>query len=205
MRSSARSPSPPREGEVPLFLERVGDDHPKACTGRRLLDRGLARPAFRASHGVRGLVLDPHAERPLSLADRPAGLRGGLLAVDCSWNRLGATGRFPGEAGEARRSRTARRLPWLLAANPQHFGRLAELNTAEALAAGLYLLGEEARARALLDGFPGGRSFFALNATSLAAYRAAPDADGILAAELRLAGSPTAPRSRAPRSPDAPR
>ncbi len=185
MRSSAPTRNP-RPSGIPLYLVRVGDDHPKACTGRRLLARGLAvAPPSGRDRRALPILLDPHAGLPLAPCDRDRALAGGLLAVDCSWNGLYARGRFP--AGSVPRA-VGRRLPWLLAANPQHFGRLSELNTVEALGAALYLLEEPERATELLRGFPGGGSWVALNERYLDAYRAAGDAEGIRAAEHRLFG-----------------
>lgn len=186
MRSSASTRSPPPEAGIPLLVDRVGDDHLKACTGHRLLERGLASPPQRGrSRRSAPVLLDPHAELPLSRADSEAALRGGLLAIDCSWNGLARRGAFPSSAG---RRGIPRRLPFLLAANPQHFGRLAELNTAEALAAGLFVLGEESRAQELIAGFPGGRNWYPVNRRFLDAYRAATSSEGIRAAERLLFG-----------------
>ncbi len=163
----------------------MGDDHPKACTGRRLLHRGLVDRARRESDGrARPLLLDPYATTPLSRADLPIVVTGGLLVVDCSWNRLSdrRSLRPPGPiAGR-------RRLPYLLAANPQHFGRLGELNTVEAFGAALDLLGRGDEARRLLDGFHGGPAFFALNAERLDRYRTATAPDEVRAAERELWG-----------------
>ncbi|EQD39056.1 protein containing DUF367, partial [mine drainage metagenome] len=158
---------------IPLFLEVTGDDHPRACTGRRLLRRGLARSVERAGvvHPT-PVVLDPYGHDPLSPADRAAAERGGVLAVDCSWNRVAARGGLPGgRDGPGRR----RRLPILVAANPQHYGRLAELNTVEALSAALYVLGHRAQAAALLEGFRGGGNFLEVNRSRLEAYAASAD------------------------------
>ena len=160
----------------------VGDDHPRACTGRRLLRLGLAgelreRPSARE----RPVVLDPYAERPLTLQDRAAAEADGIVVVDCSWNRLsGGQGpaRFP--AG------LARRLPMLVATNPQHFGRLGELNTAEALAAALFVLGRPEQARALLRGFAGGETFFEVNRERLRRYASGGTPAEVVAAERAL-------------------
>ncbi len=108
--------------------------------------------------------------------------------VDCSWNRLRERGRFPGSGPRAAMGPPRRRLPYLVATNPQHYGRLAQLNTVEALSAGLYLLGHEAEAHQLTEGFRGGAQFLAVNGARLAAYRAGQDADGVRAAERRLFG-----------------
>ncbi len=74
----------------------------------------------------------------------------------------------------------------LVAANPQHFGRWTELNTAEALAAALAILGREAEARRLLDGFAGGASFLDLNRERLARYAGAGPPEAVAQAEREL-------------------
>jgi pre-rRNA-processing protein TSR3 len=120
----------------------------------------------------------------LSTADRPRALTEGVLAIDCSWNRVGERGGLPvgvGGGGAAHR-----RLPYLLAANPQHFGRLSELNTAEAIAAALWLLGERERAERLLSGFAGGTAFFTINGAALARYGPCRGQEEIEAAEREL-------------------
>jgi rRNA small subunit aminocarboxypropyltransferase len=184
---STRSRSPDRE--IPLLLLFSGEDSPRACTGRRLLHAGLAREVSPGRPPRPGpVLLDPHAERPLGPGDRAAAHRGGLLIVDCSWNRLGARGGFPVAAPWLDRVEVRRRLPFVLAANPQHFGRLGELTTAEAAAAGLYLLGEPDRARALLGRFRGGLGFFELNASALARYTGSSTVDQLRAAETALYG-----------------
>lgn len=184
MRSSASTPSLSRRTEVPLLLVFTGEDDPRRCSGRKLVrmqevtEVPLARPP-----SSKVLLLDPHSEIPLSRADRPRALATGLLGVDCSWNRIGRNGRYPVEVPWLTGLRARRRLPWLVAANPQHHGRLAELNTAEAFAAALYLLGEPEKSRRLLAPFPGGSTFFDVNAAALAAYSRADSAEGILRAE----------------------
>jgi len=90
--------------------------------------------------------------------------------VDCSWNRLSERGHF--EAGSFPAD-VRRRLPFLLATNPQHFGRVGQLNSAEAFAAALAVLGHESQARELLAPFHGADAFFALNASRLQRYREA--------------------------------
>jgi pre-rRNA-processing protein TSR3 len=187
MRSSASTPSPSPKPAIPLLLLLAGEDHPKACTGRRLLHRGLVRPVRR----VTGLhpppvVLDPHAPLPLSRADRSTARRGGVLAVDCSWNRLAQRGGLPNAAND--RGRVARRLPLLIAANPHHYGRLAELNTVEALSAALYVLGQRAEAARLLNGFRGADGFLTINRERLDLYASRPTADAVRAAERTLYG-----------------
>lgn len=189
MRSSGSTRSPLGNRPVPLFIVLAGEDHPKACTGRRLLHRRLARATTVAEHlSPSPLVLDPYASDPLSAADRSRALRAGILAIDCSWNRLSERGRFPGPAvnGTPRR-----RLPLLIATNPQHYGRPAQLNTVEALAAALAVVGRPEQAARLLEGFRGSEEFLRVNAERLSEYRASPDADAVRSAERRLFGGPT--------------
>jgi pre-rRNA-processing protein TSR3 len=136
------------------------------------------------------MLLDPHADRPLSMADRPRVSVSGLLGVDCSWNRLGSRGGYPMGIAWLEGLRERRRLPWLLAGNPQHFGRLGELNTAEAFAAALMILGEPDRARAMVDRFPGGPGFLAVNREPFARYAACQSEADVRTAESLIFGPP---------------
>jgi rRNA small subunit aminocarboxypropyltransferase len=134
-------------------------------------------------------VLDPYAPTPLSAADLEAAKRGGLLVVDCSWNRLSDRGSFPGENGRSARRGVRRRLPVLIATNPQHYGRPAQLNTVEAFAAALAVLDHPDEAQGVLEGFAGGEQFLEVNRERLDRYRSASTADGIREAERALFGS----------------
>ncbi len=120
------------------------------------------------------------------MADRAGAEAGGVLGIDCSWNRLRARGGYPSELTGLRRLRVRRRLPLLIASNAQHYGRVAELNTAEALGAALWLLGEAERGREVFGVFPGGDSFATLNGALLAAYAGCGSADEVRAAEAEF-------------------
>jgi pre-rRNA-processing protein TSR3 len=108
-----------------------------------------------------------------------------VLGVDCSWNRLEQRGGYPEAAKWLGKVRVRRRLPWLVAANPQHFGRLGELNTAEAFSAALWLLGERDRALSLIEAFPGGATFLRINRARFDAYVEATTPDALQAAEAQ--------------------
>jgi pre-rRNA-processing protein TSR3 len=143
------------------------------------------------------VVLDPYAPDPLSRADLPVAERGGILVVDCSWNRLAERGGFPG----ARSIGDRRRLPFLVAANPQHYGRLAELNTVEALSAALYVLGRPEEAAGLLRGFAGGEAFLEINRERLDRFATATSAEATRRLERSLyGGDEPATRSSGPRA-----
>lgn len=183
MPSSRSTLNPFTDPLTPLFVRITGEDHPKACTGRRLLHQGqVTEWKDLDSRGQTPILLDPRALQPLTPLDRPRAEASGLLVVDCSWNRLGRRGGFdPKLKGLGRMPR--RRLPWLLAGNPQHYGRVGELNTAEAFAAALDILGDRLRAERVLETFAGGPGFLALNARLLDAYRNARSEEELRSAE----------------------
>ncbi len=185
----------PIPGEPAIWLGLIvrGDDRAKACTGRRLLDWRKVHHYTPGSDRVRRLLLDPHAPETLSRQDDAVARTGGVVVVDCSWNRLARRPAALDGDGPPTPRLLRRRLPLLLAANPQHFGRLAELNTVEAFAAALFLIGAPDRASGILDGFRGGTTFLTLNRERLEAYRAAATPAGVRAAEQRLFGGPVTP------------
>ncbi len=189
MRSSGSTRKPRRNAPLRLFVVLAGEDHPKACTGRRLLRWGrVVRVPREDASFPAPVVLDPYSPTPLSGADREAAEGGGLLVVDCSWNRLSSRGAFPGDAGRGRRHGTHRRLPVLIATNPQHYGRVAQLNTVEAFYAALYILGRTGEAQDLITGFAGGGEFLEVNRDRLDRYRDAAGPSEVTTAEKALFG-----------------
>jgi pre-rRNA-processing protein TSR3 len=76
----------------------------------------------------------------------------------------------------------------LVAANPQHYGRLAQLTTAEAFCAALYILGRADEAARVISGFAGGEEFLEINRDRLERYRGASGPSEVLAAERALFG-----------------
>jgi pre-rRNA-processing protein TSR3 len=190
MPSSASTLSRSPKGTIPLLLLLAGEDHPKACTGRQLLRLGLARPL--GPTRARGILLDPYAPEPLSLADGPAARRGGLAAIDCSWNRLSSRGEFPAAAQPVTHRAARRRLPWLFAGNAQHYGRLGQLNTAEAFAGARFVVGDSVGAADLGERVPGVASFLTLNHRLLDQYAACRTPEEIRRSEANAFGPPVA-------------
>lgn len=90
-----------------------------------------------------------------------------ILGINCSWNRLSE---IPFEA--LGRDRNQRILPYLLAANSINYGRPYKLNTAEAMAAALYIMGFKDDAFHLMSPFNYGREFFRINEHELEMYSA---------------------------------
>ncbi len=187
MRSSGSTRNPRRNTPLRLLVVLAGEDHPKACTGRRLLHWGRVVQVPREDAGFPSpVVLDPYAPTPLSGADLEAAQGGGLLVVDCSWNRLASRGAFPGDDGRDRRHGTHRRLPVLIATNPQHYGRVAQLNTVEAFCAALFVLGRTQEAEDVITGFAGGDEFLKVNRERLDRYREASGPSDITTSEREL-------------------
>jgi len=165
------------------FLEDQCD--PSKCTGRKLMRRGLAEGTSTLRALPRGaVVLDPRAAQALSPADANVARRRGLVALDCSWRHVEASY----EARGLDRLGVARALPFLLAANPVHYGQPMQLSTLEAFAAALFILGEDAQARELLGSYTWGPMFETLNAQPLRAYARAKDSTAVVALQREFVG-----------------
>jgi pre-rRNA-processing protein TSR3 len=97
----------------------------------------------------------------------------GITALDCSWKRAQ-------EIFKKRSTRElARRIPYLVAANPVRYGTPLELSTVEALSAALYIVGFEDQSLQLLDKFKWGPHFVNLNRELLESYSAAGTASKV--------------------------
>ena len=156
-----------------LHVRYEGDDDPDKCTARKLARFDLAELHRSDAATPYGVVLNPHAERALSPADREVG--GTLVALDCSWESAGeARFSLPGEH---------RALPYLVAANPVNFGRPMQLTTVEAFAAALCILGEPDHAERVLAKFTWGETFLELNEEPLRRYSECDDSGAVVAVQ----------------------
>ena len=118
-----------------LYILMAHEDDPRKCTAARMIRFGEAKQAERASRIPRGaIVLDPSSEQAISRTDQENAHRFGLLAFDCSWNRLEDFPRL--KAGLRHRA-----LPFLVPANPTNFGKAQKLSTAEAFVKALRAAG----------------------------------------------------------------
>src|SRR5207244_8458352 len=111
--------------------------------------------------------------RTMSSDDR--GVKG-ILGLDCSWRQAK-------EVCCRKLGGKHRRLPGLLPANPTHYSRLGILSSLEALAASLFILGEDSRAEGLLALYKWGPTFETLNKEPLEAYRNAKSEAEVLKLE----------------------
>jgi pre-rRNA-processing protein TSR3 len=150
---------------IPLVAYRDNTCDPRKCTVKKLERAGLIRIVKTLSRIPRNtLLLDPTAEQALSPADRTVK---SVTVLDCSWDVL--------DAGVVRSWRIRRALPFLVAANPVNFGRPCILSSVEALAAALWILGEEQQARDILAKVSWGIRFLEVNAEPLSLYVTAKD------------------------------
>ena len=155
---------------IPLVAYRDNSCDPRKCTVKKLERAGLIRVVKTLSRIPRNtLLLDPTAEQALSPADRAVK---SITVLDCSWEVL--------DTGVVRSWRIRRALPFLVAANPVNFGRPCMLSSVEALAAALWILGEEQQARGILAKVSWGIRFLEVNAEPLALYATAKDSSGVV-------------------------
>ena len=144
----------------------------RKCTGiktwhlykqNKLTDLFPVRFVVRVSQIPRfSLILNPLAEKKITFLDQSIFNRSGITVLDCSWNKAEDifSFRFP----------NSRSLPLLIAANPVNYGKQDKLSSVEALAASLYILKMEEKAKYLLSFFHWGEQFLTLNQELLTHY-----------------------------------
>lgn len=154
---------------VEIHVRYEGDDDPEKCSARKLARFDLAQLHRSARATPPGIVLNPFADRALSPADAD---HTALVALDCSWETAEK------EAFELRG--THRALPFLVAANPVNYGQPFQLNTVEAFAGALCILGEREHAEQLLSKFRWGHTFLELNEEPLSRYAACADSEAVV-------------------------
>lgn len=125
------------------------------------------------------MVLSSEAKTYLSPADLELVQHHGIAGINCSWNRLDEI-----PFGKMGTGRTQRILPLLFAANSVNYGRPFKMNTAEAMAASLYIVGLKVDARNMLYPFSYGEEFIRLNFEALEAYSSCASAAEVEAIHL---------------------
>ena len=166
---------------VRIYIIMAHEDDPRKCTAARMVRFGEAKAASirRVPRGA--IILDPSSEKSVSAEDREVAHMYGLLALDCSWNRLTE---FP----RIRAGLRHRALPFVVPTNPTNFGKAQKLSTAEAFAATLYILGEREQAERIMARFKWGPSFIPMNKEALDLYAAAKDSAEVVRIQNELLG-----------------
>lgn len=155
---------------MPLVAYRDNSCDPRKCTVKKLERAGFIRLVKKISQIPRNtLLLDPTAEQALSPADRSVK---SITVLDCSWEVL--------NTGAVSSWRIRRALPFLVAANPVNFGKPCMLSSVEALAAALFIIGEEQQAHDILGKVSWGIRFLEVNKEPLELYADAKDSTEVV-------------------------
>jgi pre-rRNA-processing protein TSR3 len=141
---------------VSLYIYKLDDDDPRKCTAKKMKKFNLATLVTRMDELPRGgILLDPYAEKAISIEDRETIDVHGLVAIDCSWENAEEVFR----KAVSRKSLVSRALPFLVAVNPVNYGKPFRLSTIEAFAGALYITGWPDRSEELLGLYNWGKSF----------------------------------------------
>lgn len=159
---------------IKVYLWEFGQNDPKRDSGSKMCRMGFAKK-LKINQPFSGVVLSSEASITLSPADREIVEMHGISGINCSWNRLTEI-----PFNKMGKGRNQRLLPLLLAANPVNYGKPFKMNTAEASAACMYIVGFKEDAHRLMAPFPYGPEFLRLNQTALEAYSSCEDEAGVL-------------------------
>ena len=134
-------------------------DDPKKCTAKRLEKFNLSEnhSSFKTLPPM-GIVLDPFSTNELNSDDIPLAEVGGIVGVDCSWNKAPETFSRLRLMGLEPRS-----LPSVIPANPVNSGKAGKLTTAEAIASALLICGQNLHAEEIMSIFKWGPAFIEIN------------------------------------------
>ncbi len=139
-----------------LFCLNYAECDPKKCTASKLKRLNLLKIINKIQGSLNNaIILNPFARKELSLQDRKAILRYGLIVIDCSWNNILNLKKLVFQ--------TSRKLPPLIAANPTNYGKWEKLSSVEALAAALFITEFFDHANLILSKFSWGIQFRELN------------------------------------------
>ena len=74
---------------IPVFVYDKGECDPKKCTAKKMLRFNLAQQLSSVKSIPKGsVILDPTAEKALSVEDTPKARGYGLVVMDLSWNKI---------------------------------------------------------------------------------------------------------------------
>jgi len=162
---------------IKIFILHLHQCDPSKCTSLKLKRFGFARivSSYRFLP-FNAIVLNPFSNVVLNPSDRVYVEQYGIVAIDCSWNRIE-------ELVRMRIKGLHRRLPLLFAANPINYASPHKLSTLEAIAATLYILGFRDLAEKIVSLYKWGPHFITLNLKLLDSYASAKNANEILRIE----------------------
>jgi pre-rRNA-processing protein TSR3 len=149
--------NPKTERSFPkLFCLHFNECDKKKCTALKLAKLNLIKivPEIKG-RTINAILLNPFSNEELTASDRNVILKYGLVVFDCSWKRIFNVKEF--------NTKTSRKLPPLIAANPVNYGKWEKLSSVEALAAALYITNFDEYGDLILSKFSWGSEFKAIN------------------------------------------
>jgi pre-rRNA-processing protein TSR3 len=142
--------------KLKLFCIHFDECDPRKCTALKLKRLNVLTIITEIKGNLNNAVfLNPFSKEELTLKDREIIIKYGLVVIDCSWKKIFRL--------KNKTSRTSRRLPPLIAANPINYGKWEKLSSAEALAGALFITNFDKYADYILSKFSWGPQFKNLN------------------------------------------
>jgi pre-rRNA-processing protein TSR3 len=139
-----------------LYCLHLNECDPKKCTALKLKRFNLIKIISKIRRDLRNaIVLTPLSQRLISIEDKSIIRNYGIIVIDCSWKHI-----FNLNLDKTSRDR---KLPPLIAAKPVNYGTWEKLSSDEALAAALYITGNNEDADLILSKFTWGIQFKNLN------------------------------------------
>ena len=147
----------------------------KKCTSFKLEKLNKAHLFYNLNKIPRGaVVLNPFADKSVSIEDKKLVEYKGIVGLDCSWNKVSNSSKF------FSLSKYHRSLPFLIATNPVNYGKPCILSTVEAISATLYITNFKKEAKDILEGFKWGHTFLELNNELLESYSHASTSEEVV-------------------------
>lgn len=188
---------------IKLYIWEFHQNDTKRDSGSKLNRLKLVKH-LRIGDSYSGIVMSSEARVVISAQDRDIVEKHGIAGINCSWNKyvfffvyllaerkieyimltfhFSYVCRLEGiPFDKMGKSRTQRFLPFLVAANPVNYGRPYKMNTAEALAACLYICGFKQEAEIVMAPFGYGIEFLRLNYEALESYSQCGTAHEVMA------------------------
>jgi len=158
-----------------LYVYHANEDDPKKCSAKKLAKFGFVKLETNIRKTPKDtILLNPFAEKSVSIEDLKLASKNGILALDCSWKNAEKSFDYLDKRNHSRA------IPFVVAVNPVNYGKPFKLTTLEAFAATLYILGEIKKAEEILNLYKWGPSFLILNKEPLEEYRKAKSSEEVV-------------------------
>lgn len=161
--------------KINLIVYHLNEDDPKKCSARKLNKFGMVRLEKTINKIPENcILLNPFAQKSISVSDKKHAILNGIIAVDCSWKNAESS------FDKLSKCNISRALPFLVAVNPVNYGKVLKLTTLEAFSAALYILGYVKQSKEILNIYKWGPNFIKMNKKPLEDYRKAKNSKDII-------------------------